>query len=381
VECRKGNIEHMKKTLTLIALVVVSFQLAAQTADTIAAQQVQFSFCYPLGTNGTNSPSIENNFSLNALIGVNGGVNGFEMGGLVNVNNGRVDGCQLAGIANITTGSSNGVILSGIANVVADSSRGIFMAGISNVFSKGGFNGVQLAGISNLNNGNVTGLQVAGITNINYGDLNGTQLAGILNVVHGNVVGTQFGLINYAKNLRGFQLGFINIAGESEQALPFGFLSFVKNGYHAFDFSANEAIYGNVSFKLGVERFYNIFKIGFSSFNNESTLVVGYGVGTLVRFTDKHKLAIELSANNGIRSFNGYGYTDVLSRLDLNYNYVLGKHLSVFAGPSFNVYYTEQETAGNYGTLNVPYTIFEDQLDYGKLSMWFGFNAGLSVRF
>ena len=371
----------MKKTSTILALVFLSFKLAAQTEDTIAAQQVQFTFCYPLGTNGTASPSIENTFSLNALIGVNGGVNGFELGGLVNVNNGRVDGCQLAGIANITTGSSNGVIMSGIANVVADSSRGIFIAGISNVFSKGGFNGAQLAGISNLTNGNVDGLQIAGIANINYGDLKGVQLSGMLNAVHGNVVGSQVGFINYAKNLNGFQLGFINVAGESEKALPFGFLSFVKNGYHAFDFSANESIYGNVSFKLGVDRFYNIFKIGFSSFKGESTLVAGYGIGTLVRFTDHHKLAIELSANNGIRSFNDYGYTDILSRLDLNYNYVFGKHLSVFAGPSFNVYYSEQETAGNYGTLNVPYTIFEDQLDYGRLAMWFGLNVGLSVRF
>ena len=50
------------------------------------------------------------------------------------------------------------------------------------------------------------------------------------------------------------------------------------------------------------------------------------------------------------------------------------------AGPSFNVYITKEKIDGEYGTLNIPYTIYTNEGTDSKLFMWIGFNAGLSLK-
>src|SRR5690554_114540 len=67
----------------------------------------QATFITPFGTNGADAPRIENKFSLNMLAGVNGGVQGFEAGGLANVILGSVRGSQLAGLANYVHEETN----------------------------------------------------------------------------------------------------------------------------------------------------------------------------------------------------------------------------------------------------------------------------------
>ncbi|MBK6953450.1 MAG: hypothetical protein IPH24_15815 [Crocinitomicaceae bacterium] len=357
---------------------------------------VQFTFFYPIGSNGIQSPQIENNFSMNALYGVNGGVDGAEIGGLVNVNNGDVNGFQVGGIANITKGSTNGTIISGIANVVTDSSKGILIAGISNVVGdssagfhiagisntvNGTFDGGQIAGIGNLNNGAVNGFQIGGISNVTNGDFNGFQLSGIANISHGKTSGAQVGFINYAKHMNGLQLGFLNVAGESENVIPIGFLSIVKNGYHALEISAGESIYGNVALKLGAEKFYNSFRFGLGSYKGDSFLSYGYGIGTLISFNEKNKMALDISANTIVDNFWNNWDLDLLSRIELTYQRNLGEYFTVFGGPAFNVYVTEAFNDGEYGSINVPYTLYTEDWSSGNVSMWVGFQAGAAFRF
>ncbi len=50
------------------------------------------------------------------------------------------------------------------------------------------------------------------------------------------------------------------------------------------------------------------------------------------------------------------------------------------AGPSFNVYISQEKINGEYGTLNIPYTIYTNEKTNSKLFMWVGFNAGLSLK-
>lgn len=364
--------------------------------DTTGQMPAQFSFFYPVGSNGIQAPQIENNFSLNALYGVNGGVEGAEIGGLVNVNRGNVNGIQVGGIANITSGYSNGTVIGGIANIVTDSTKGILIAGISNVIGdssagfqvagisntvNGRFDGGQIAGIGNMNNGRVDGFQVAGISNVTNGNVNGMQLSGITNIVHGETTGAQIGFINFSNHLNGIQLGFLNIAGESENAIPIGFLSFVKNGYRALEFSASETIYGNVALKLGVEKFYNSFRFGIGSGKADSFLSYGYGIGTLVSFNEKNKLALDLSDNHIISDLSNNWELDLLNRFELTYQRFIGKHLTVFGGPAFNVYVTQVQVDGEYGSVHVPYTLYSEDWNDGNVSMWVGFHAGLALRF
>jgi hypothetical protein len=364
--------------------------------DSCESMPVQFTFFYPIGSNGIQAPQIENNFSLNALYGVNGGVEGAEIGGLVNINQGDVNGFQVGGIANITKGSTNGTVIGGIANVVTDSTKGILIAGISNVVGdssagfhiagisnnvNGTFDGGQIAGIGNLTNGAVNGFQISGISNITNGDFNGFQLSGIANISHGKTSGAQVGFINYAKHMNGVQLGFLNVAGESENVIPIGFLSIVKNGYHALEISAGESIYGNVALKLGAEKFYNSFRFGLGSFKGNSFLSYGYGIGTLISFNEKNKLALDISANTIVDSFWNNWDLDLLNRVELTYQRNLGDYFTVFGGPALNVYVTEAFNDGEYGSINVPYTLYSEDWSSGNVSMWIGFQAGAAFRF
>lgn len=363
--------------------------------DTTTTCPAQFGFFYPLGSNGVQSPTIENNFSVNALFGVNGGVDGAEIGGLVNVNRGKVDGIQIGGIANITSGytngtaiagiinmtsdSANGLIIAGISNVVGDKSNGFHIAGISNT-TNGDFMGGQVGGITNLNNGRVDGFQIAGIMNVSNGDLNGIQIGGIANIVHGTTNGSQIGFINASKKVNGLQLGFINFSGESENVVPIGFLSLVKKGYHAFEISTSEVLYTNLALKLGVEKFYNSFRTGIGREGNDSYLSYGYGIGSLISFNEKNKLGIELSSNSIVSEFNNWDL-DMLNRLELTYQRFIGKHLTVFGGTALNVYVTEKIVNGEYGTIHIPYTLYTEDWSSGNVSIWAGLHAGVAVRF
>lgn len=403
----------MKKNIISLLIVVATFTASAQNdtnviilkvpkmnteqkKDSSDQMPVQFSFFYPIGSNGIKSPQIKNNFSLNALYGVNGGVEGAEIGGLVNVNRGDVNGCQIGGIANITNGSASGVIIGGIANVVTDSTKGILIAGVSNVVGdsstgfqiagisntiSGKFEGGQIAGIGNLNNGSVNGFQVAGISNIVNGGFNGFQLSGIANIVHGKTTGAQVGFINFSNQISGVQLGFINVAGESENLVPIGFLSLVKNGYHALEFSAGESIYGNVALKLGTEKFYNSFRLGVGSFKGDSFYSYGYGIGSMLSFNEKNKLAFDFSANHIKDNFWNNWEIDLLNRFEFTYQRFLGKHFTVFGGPALNVYVTQANVDGVYGSIPAPYTFYSEDWSNGNVSMWIGFHAGAALRF
>lgn len=389
------------KSLKYIALTLSlsSFLANAQETDSTKTRPVQVSFFYPLGTNGLDSPTYENHFSFNILSGLNGGVNGAEIGGISNTNTGDVNGLQIAGIANVNMKTANGVIISGITNVVKDSSQAICIAGVSNVVGGSSLNtGLQAAGISNLNNSSFVGGQIGGITNINNGDLQGVQVAGISNVnngksigiqvagisniTNGDLTGGQIGLINKSKNVKGFQLGLINVANDFEYGAPLGLISFVKNGYHAFDVSTSDAIYTNLNFKMGVDKLYTIYKIGYTEGYGDNYFSYGLGLGSKINLTKRFDLAIDGSTNHIVKN----GYTpnlDILWRLDASLRFNLNDYFSLFAGPSFNIYVSQYDLNSESVALKVPYTLYSENWwnNNGSTSIWIGGNAGVSIKF
>src|SRR5690606_29239387 len=100
----------------------------------------QISFTPGLGTHGRLSPQVINHFSLNILGGYNGGVDGFEVGGLFNINKKDVQYFQAAGVFNLTGGRMNGFQVAGVNNTVLDSVSGAQVAGVNNMV-KGNFTG------------------------------------------------------------------------------------------------------------------------------------------------------------------------------------------------------------------------------------------------
>lgn len=95
--------------ITLIALTVflwtsISNVLKAQENEPLQVSPAQVTFFYPLGTDSRTSLLSSYHFSLNMLWGITGGVNGAEIGSLVNQTKGDLKGAQFGGVANLVSG-------------------------------------------------------------------------------------------------------------------------------------------------------------------------------------------------------------------------------------------------------------------------------------
>ena len=185
----------MKKliTISLVAL-MLGATTVAQEQGRGKKSKFQVSFGYPLGTHGSATDFI-NEISFNILYGFNGGVDGFEYGGIFNYNSGNVKGFQMAGIANI-------------------------------------------------NKGKTEGFQMSGISNINMLDTKGFQLS-TTNFTLGHLEGIQLGVINVAKKVKGFQIGVINYRENDDNGLSLGLLNIIKNGYYVAETTTGEVLYAN----------------------------------------------------------------------------------------------------------------------------------------
>ena len=363
---------------------------------------MQLSFISPIGTNGANCGRITNKLSINALQGYSNGLRGAEFGGIMNVERtsvrgvqfagisnvagGELDGAQFAGITNINGKMVNGAQFAGIANINADSARAFQAAGILNV-NDGSFFGAQLAGIANVNNGSAAGFQAAGITNVSEGQSRGMQIAGIANVTKDEHKGFQLaGIINRATRVRGSQMALINIA-DTVTGATVGLINIVKNGYNRLEIYGSESLYGNVGFRFGTHKFHSIIAIGFQPYADYKNFRTGFGAGfgSLVRLTNLSAVTFDLVANHIEEGNNeNVRLLNLLSQFKISYSIKLANHLSLFAGPTFNVMTSKYRKTGasEYGSGLPDYSFYnetftEQSTTPVNLKMWVGFNAGL----
>ncbi len=204
---------------------------------------------FPYAGNHLSSSGLyTNKFSFNIFAGYSGGVDGVEIGGLLNMNRGRVRWVQIGGLGNIVGGDVEGVQIGGIFNTCKNGVSGVQLGGIFNhnagavngmqisgIFndSRDSIRGVQLAGIANYHNGDITGAQVSGIFNYTKGSIKGAQLSGISNYCDKNITGAQFSAISNTSlgNIEGMQGTVIsNIANGNVNGLQASVISNIANG-------------------------------------------------------------------------------------------------------------------------------------------------------
>ncbi len=378
----------------------------------------QVTFITPLGTNGTGSPRIINKLSFNILAGYNGGVDGFELGGFLNLSDdyvkgvqiagfgnivgGDIEAAQIAGFMNIDGGEVNGVQTSGFMNIVGGEVSGLQTSGFINIAGGnaeavqiGGFanlsdalegvqvsgfgniaeetNGVQVAGFGNLAEES-EGVQVAGFMNISD-DINGVQVAGFLNAAS-DIEGIQTaGFLNIARNVKGVQIaGFINIC-DTIDGIALAPISIVKKGgYRRFEFWADETFFLNTSFKIGVKHFYTVYTLGFKPVNADFNTGIGFGVGTNIALTSDNSIDLEAHTYIVNRYFWEKWYYNSLNQLRVSFNYQLSEHFSIFAGPTFNILVADINT---YADEIAPPWAFRIADRKDSIRGWFGFNIGM----
>jgi len=173
-----------------------------------------------LGTNGSASGIIDNKLSLNIFAGYNHGVDGFELGGFLNLIENDVKGAQIGGFGNVTGNNLEGLQVGGFFNHNFGKVKGLQIGGFSNSVIDS-VHGLQIGGFSNIAMNYVYGVQLSGFTNFVRDTIEGVQAAGFLNVTK-SIKGIQLaGFVNYSEqNTSGIQgAGFINYAGGVTEGL------------------------------------------------------------------------------------------------------------------------------------------------------------------
>ncbi|QTN39812.1 hypothetical protein HZ996_11875 [Cryomorphaceae bacterium] len=334
----------MKRLLPLV-LVFSAFGALAQESDVKQESDAQVTFIYPLGTHGQESMDYENKFSFNLLFGLNGGVDGAEIGALVNYNDGRMKGFQLSGVGNMNWGPVDGVALSGVANLVNGTSKGALISGVGNYVND---------------------------------EASGFHLSTI-NIARSSFTGFQGGVVNYASTANGVQLGVINYQGDNT-AIPIGLVSIAKGGLFKFEAYGSEVFFANLNYKMGVERLYTVYHVGLSSYLDNSVYSFGIGFGSYLIQSERHQLMLDLTGNQVVYDNEWDSEINILGKLDLNYEFAITPKFSIMVGPSVNYYVTEVLVEGEYGTLDIPYELTVSEFDDGVGIFWIGGNLGLGLK-
>ncbi len=373
--------------------------LAAAAEREDANRLAQVSLLPFLGTNLARSRELTNNLSLNLLWGTNGGVDGLEIGGLGNSVRDDMHGLQLAGLANTAGGNATGTQLAGLFNLVEGDVAGLQAAGLFNIGSQ--TRAVQLAGLFNIAEQDLTGAQAAGLFNISNGHTEGVQIAGLFNASSGaaksqaallfnraeDVDWGQVSLLcNKARRVEGFQLGFINVA-DTVRGVPVGLINIVRKGYNVVEFSASDAFYGNLGFKFGAHRLYNILHVGVrwddipgrAEHTTAVSWALGYGLGTALLAGKRWLFNLEAVAMH-INEEEGWTRPlNLLGQFRATADLRIGRHVHFFAGPVYNLLFSRRNEAetGEYHSNIPPYTLYQERTGGLTTSMWVGFSGGM----
>lgn len=324
-----------------------------------------------LGTHGTLGGQVVNTVSLNILGGYNAGVDGVEVG-MFNLDKSDVKSFQLGILFNVVGGTVRGVQIGGGFNQVLSNVKALQLAGGFN-YAQGDLDGVQLAiGFNRAKK--VSGFQVA-LMNLADGDVSGVQ-AGLLNIADKKFNGIQFGgLFNYARNLRGLQIGLIN-ASDNSSGLSLGLINFVKNGYHKVGINSNETTDVNLFYKTGTPWLYNIFLAGTNVINKDKLYAYGLGYGNELSIFRFLAFNTEVTARY---LYQGNGrYLNLLYRVDGALNIRFSRSFSIVAGPSLNFYRTDQKTPVN-GYSFVASLPNHHPTNNPNYTRWIGWTVGINI--
>ncbi len=261
---------------------------------------------------------------------------GFQGAGIMNVNTRSSKGFQGAGIINTNGGSAQGFQGAGIINTNGGSAQGFQGAGIINV-NGDGMSGFQGAGIANISaRGDSVGFQGAGITNY-ASAFRGGQFSGITNVSTDTLKGVQFSLINIGREVRGAQVGLVNIASRKLDGASIGLINYAGNGILAPSLWASDTSLANLAFKMGSRHIYGLFGAGVHPIPGQERYSLIYGIGGHLDL-DLLWLDLDFSVHKLVNRYSWRGSaSDFINKVRLTLGFRVIDELSIFAGPTLNL--------------------------------------------
>ncbi len=333
--------------------------------------------------------SITNTFSLNVFWGVNGGVEGIELGGFGNTLLKDMKGLQIAGLWNHVVGDMSGTQFGSVFNYNEGYTRGQQLTLGANITQE--TNAIQIAGLMNIVLESFSGLQLALLANYARTQSDGLQMAVLFNRVDGpayqqyalinkakEIQKTQVGLLNIAPYVKGRQFGLINYAIQTKHT-PIGLFSFVKDGFNRIEVGGGESLFANFGFKLGVRKFYNILHFGYRFTNDNWSL--GYGIGTGLKVANRQHIHLEYVLSHVNEGDWWTKDINWLNQIRINYDWQIGKEkTSLYLGPTFNWIVSKiknKETNILIGSTLPSYALINANIANANWKIWFGASAGI----
>lgn len=329
-------------------------------------QPVQLSLLPSIGTNFRMSGSIINHFSINLLSGYSAGVQGFEGGGILNMNRFDVNGMQVSGLANLAGGNMSGFQAAGLYNRIG-----------------GDIRGVQLSGGINTGADSVDGVQLAGLINRRTAYVNGLQLAIIANSTEGEVRGAQISAIyNYSKK-PGFQFGLVNVA-DTNSGTPMGLINIVDGGLYGCKVYSDGLHFQQAFFYSGTQRMYSMLGLTLFNLYPERKPGISFGLGRtwwpegfLQLSTEFTASVIAASGSFDRHSLSLVNLSPMLSKA------LLSGRLRILAGPSFNLMMSDKANSYSeeFSTHIREGLIYTETPSETRFDAWPGIRAGVSYIF
>jgi len=321
--CKTTDMDMLKIISFTLAVLLIYTNVRAQKPRQLKHSPVHVGLVYPLSTNGRQAKDYSNSFSLHAITGVSGAETGIT----------------LAGFSNHIFQSARGVQLAGFMNTVRDSAAGLQAAGFMN--STGSSAGVTMAGFINVS-----------------GDA-GTQIGGFMNI---------------AKKVKGVQIaGFINFADSSDY--PIALVNIIRNGEKSIGISTDESLTNLVTFRSGSRKLYGILGVGYNGRDEKDLYAWEGGLGAHFNIAPNFRLNTELVAI-GLTDFKKGDY--FRSALRVLPSLRIGRHVELFAGPSFNYIRSEK---GKGAGLVTHYAWSEKEPSGILHGLYFGATGGMNIIF
>jgi hypothetical protein len=233
----------------------------------------------------------------------------------------------------------------------------------------GDMSGLQL-GFINTTVKSFKGVQLGFVNTVVGKEAEGLQL-GFVNTSINGFNGTQISFVNITKQLNGLQFGFINYTDSIEKGTPIGFLSIVRNGgYKAIEIGTSEISPFNLSFKIGLEKFYTSFIVAYNPFNDgiREQIIWGAGFGSIFQFGERMYINPEITSHNGITE-NFQNYISVIPY----FGYNIFSNLSIVIGPSIVWAYNEKNIEEPF------YKIMEHSIN-DRNKLYFGARMGIRIK-
>jgi hypothetical protein len=110
--------------------------------------------------------------------------------------------------------------------------------------------------------------------------------------------------------------------------------------------------------------------------SDEKLYSFGYGLGTELKLNRTFSINPEIASQ--YLYLGSWDYLNLLNKFRLNVDIKLGKYVSIFGGPVFNVYYSDQSIPVTGYKSPAPPSSYHSFEFNNKVKGWVGWNVGIN---